>query len=104
MINEFAARRALVANRLAAIPGVRIDAPAGAFYAFPNVSDATNAAGITSAQLAAKLLNEYGVALLPGTAFGAAGEGFLRLSFATGRADLDKALTLVHECFTSLAS
>ncbi len=104
MINEFAARRALVSDRLAAIPGVRIDAPAGAFYAFPNVSEAINAAGITSAQLASKLLHEYGVALLPGTAFGAAGEGYLRLSFATGRADLDKALTLVRDCFCSLAS
>ncbi|HEY8795996.1 MAG TPA: pyridoxal phosphate-dependent aminotransferase [Gemmatimonadaceae bacterium] len=104
MINEFAARRTLVTERLAAIPGVRIDAPAGAFYAFPNVSEATSAAGITSAQLASKLLHDYGVALLPGTAFGAAGEGHLRLSFATGRADLDKALTLVHNCFQSLAS
>jgi aspartate aminotransferase len=104
MINEFAARRQLVSERLAAIPGVRIDAPAGAFYAFPDVSAVTEAAGITVAQLASKLLHEYGVALLPGTAFGAAGEGYLRLSFATGRADLDRALTLVHDCFTSLAS
>lgn len=104
MINEFAARRTLVTDRLSAIAGVRITAPAGAFYAFPDVSEATNAAGITAAQLATKLLQEYGVALLPGTAFGAAGEGHLRLSFATGRADLDKALTLVHECFRSLAS
>jgi aspartate aminotransferase len=104
MIREFAARRQLVSDRLAAIPGVRIDAPAGAFYAFPNIAEATRAAGITSAQLATKLLHEYGVALLPGTAFGAAGEGHLRLSFATGRADLERALTLVHECFTSLQS
>ncbi|MEO6209160.1 MAG: pyridoxal phosphate-dependent aminotransferase [Gemmatimonadaceae bacterium] len=104
MINEFAARRTLVTGRLSAIAGVRITAPAGAFYAFPDVSEATNAAGITAAQLATKLLQEYGVALLPGTAFGAAGEGHLRLSFATGRADLDKALTLVHECFRSLSS
>ena len=104
MINEFAARRELISDRLAAIPGVRIDAPAGAFYAFPNVSAATSAAGINASQLAAKLLNDYGVALLPGTAFGPGGEGHLRLSFATGRADLDRALTLVHECFTSLQS
>jgi aspartate/methionine/tyrosine aminotransferase len=104
MIHEFAARRALVSERLAAIPGVSIDAPAGAFYAFPNVSEATRAAGITSAQLASKLLHDFGVALLPGTAFGAGGEGHLRLSFATGRADLERALTLVHECFQSLAS
>lgn len=104
MISEFAARCQLVSERLAAIPGVRIDAPAGAFYAFPDVSAITRAAGITVAQLASKLLHEYGVALLPGTAFGAAGEGYLRLSFATGRADLERALTLVHQCFTSLAT
>ena len=104
MIAEFTARRQLVAERLAAIPGVRIAAPAGAFYAFPNVSAVTQRAGISAAQLASKLLKEYGVALLPGTAFGPAGEGYLRLSFATGRADLDRALTLVHECFTALAS
>jgi aspartate aminotransferase len=104
MIAEFAARRQLVAERLAAIPGVRIDAPTGAFYAFPDVSAITTAAGISAAQLATKLLLEYGVALLPGTAFGAAGEGYLRLSFATGRADLERALARVHECFTSLRS
>jgi aspartate aminotransferase len=104
MIAEFAARRQLVAERLEAIPGVRIAAPAGAFYAFPDVSAITAAAGITAAQLATKLLLEYGVALLPGTAFGAAGEGYLRLSFAAARADLDRALALAHECFTSLAS
>jgi aspartate aminotransferase len=104
MIAEFAARRELVAERLAAIPGVRIAAPAGAFYAFPDVSAVTRAAGISAAQLASKLLTEYGVALLPGTAFGAAGEGYLRLSFATGRADLDRALALVRECLTSLPS
>jgi aspartate aminotransferase len=104
MIAEFAARRQLVSERLAAILGVRMSAPAGAFYAFPDVSAITTAAGITAAQLAAKLLLEYGVALLPGTAFGAAGEGYLRLSFATGRTDLERALALVHECFTSLSS
>jgi aspartate aminotransferase len=104
MIAEFAARRELVAERLAAIPGVRIAAPAGAFYAFPDVSVVTRGAGISAAQLASKLLTDYGVALLPGTAFGAAGEGYLRLSFATGRADLDRALALVRECLTSLPS
>jgi aspartate aminotransferase len=104
MIAEFVARRQLVSERLAAIPGIRIAPPAGAFYAFPDVSAIANAAGLSAAQLASKLLLEYGVALLPGTAFGAAGEGYLRLSFATGRADLERALTLVHECFTSLPS
>jgi aspartate/methionine/tyrosine aminotransferase len=104
MIDEFAARRQLISERLSAIPGVRVNAPAGAFYAFPDVSAAIEAAGIDAAQLASRLLNDYGVALLPGTAFGAGGEGHLRLSFATGRSDLDRALTLVHECFSSLQS
>jgi aspartate/methionine/tyrosine aminotransferase len=104
MINEFAARRQLISERLSAIPGVRINAPAGAFYAFPDVSAAIEDAGINVAQLASRLLNDYGVALLPGTAFGPGGEGHLRLSFATGRSDLDRALTLVHECFSSLQS
>ena len=104
MIAEFSARRQLVSERLASIPGVRIDAPAGAFYAFPDVSAITQAAGITAAQLASKLLQEYGVALLPGTAFGAAGEGHLRLSFATGRADLEKAIALLRECCANLTS
>jgi aspartate aminotransferase len=102
MIDEFAARRQLISERLSSIPGVRINAPAGAFYAFPDVSAATEAAGTNVAQLASTLLHDYGVALLPGTAFGPGGEGHLRLSFATGRSDLDRALTLVHECFTSL--
>jgi aspartate/methionine/tyrosine aminotransferase len=102
MIAEFAARRALVADRLSAIPGVRMRAPAGAFYAFPDVSAITNAAGVSAAQLADTLLANYGVALLPGTAFGAAGEGHLRLSFAASRADLDRALTIIARCFGTL--
>jgi aspartate aminotransferase len=102
MIAEFAARRALVAERLASIPGVRMRAPAGAFYAFPDVSSITNASAITAAQLADTLLQNYGVALLPGTAFGSAGEGHLRLSFAASRADLDRALTIVARCFGTL--
>jgi aspartate aminotransferase len=103
MVAEFASRRALISERLAAIPGVRMRAPAGAFYAFPDVSAITTAAGITSQQLASTLLQEYGVALLPGTAFGAAGEGHLRLSFATGRTDIERALALVRECLGALA-
>lgn len=102
MIAEFAARRALVAERLAAIPGVRMHAPAGAFYAFPDVSAITSASGITAAQLADTLLQNYGVALLPGTAFGAGGEGHLRLSFAASRSDLDRALTIIARCFGTL--
>jgi aspartate aminotransferase len=60
--------------------------PAGAFYAFPDVSGVLEASGLTSPQLADRLLEEHGVALLPGTGFGAAGASHLRISFA-GTAD-----------------
>ena len=54
--------------------------PHGAFYVFPSIQST----GLTSRDFAVRLLNEYGVACVPGTAFGACGEGFLRCSYATG--------------------
>ncbi len=88
MRTEFSARRDLVVTGLNAIDGVSCRTPGGAFYAFPNVS----ALGLGSDELADGLLREAGVACLPGTAFGAAGEGFLRLSYANSRANLELAL------------
>jgi aspartate aminotransferase len=85
---EFRARRDLVVAGLAALPGVTCRVPHGAFYAFPNVE----AVPLQTAVLAERLLDEAGVALLSGTAFGAAGEGHLRLSYATSRARLAEGL------------
>jgi aspartate aminotransferase len=79
MVNEFRVRRDLVVDGLNAIPGFRCIRPAGAFYAFPSVAGT----GFASRELATRLLEEAGVALLDGAAFGAAGTGFVRLSFAT---------------------
>jgi aspartate aminotransferase len=84
MLEEFRRRRALVVEGLNAIPGVRCLAPGGAFYAFPRV----DVPGLSSKEVADSLLTEEGVALLPGTAFGAQGEGFLRLSFANSQSEL----------------
>jgi aspartate aminotransferase len=84
MVAEFRARRALVVNGLNAIPGVCCANPPGAFYAFPNVT----VPGMTSAQLADQLLDEAGVVTLPGTGFGAEGEGYLRLSYANSQPNL----------------
>jgi len=64
---------------LNSLPGFRCRTPQGAFYAFPNIS----ATGMTSSDLANIILEEAGVALLPGSAFGEHGEGYLRLSYAT---------------------
>jgi len=97
MVGELHRRRDQVVGALRAIPGVRCAAPCGAFYAFPDVSDALARTGLTAPQLAHRLLEEHGVALLPGNGFGAAGASHLRISFA-GTADA------VRDGLTRLAS
>ncbi len=84
----FRKRRDLVVDGLNAIPGITCRRPKGAFYVFPNITGT----GKTSREFADLLLNEYGVAALSGTAFGAAGEGYLRLSTANSEENLHKAL------------
>jgi aspartate aminotransferase len=91
--DRFRRRRDLMVRGLNAIPGVRCPMPQGAFYAFPNVQ----AFGRSAAELADYLLEEAGVAVLPGTAFGRHGEGYLRLSYANSLENIEKALErMVH--------
>ena len=66
MVVEFRARRDLIVDGLNAIPGIRCLRPTGAFYAFPDISGT----GLTGAELAERLLQEAGVCVLAGTAFG----------------------------------
>jgi aspartate aminotransferase len=93
MIEEFRARRELVVDGLNALPGVSCVKPAGAFYAFPNISRT----GLTARVLQDRLLNEVGVALLAGTAFGEHGEGYLRVSYANSQDNLRAALAHMHD-------
>jgi aspartate/methionine/tyrosine aminotransferase len=88
VVAEYQRRRDFLVSGLNAIPGVRCRLPQGAFYVFPNVM----AFGQKSDALAEYLLNEASVATLPGTAFGANGEGYLRLCFAASMDDLGLAL------------
>jgi aspartate aminotransferase len=88
MVEEFRARRDLVVKGLNDIPGVKCLMPAGAFYAFPDIS----ATGLTGAELADRLLKEGGVSVLAGTAFGQVGKYHLRLSYANSRENLQEAL------------
>ena len=88
MVEEFRARRDLVVDGLNAIPGVRCLRPAGAFYVFPEVSGT----GLTGVELADRLLNEAGVSVLAGTAFGGVGVNHIRLSYATSRENISEAL------------
>ena len=87
----FRSRRELIVSGLNAIEGITCVMPKGAFYAFPNITSS----GLTSKQFADSLLDDYGVAGIAGTSFGAAGEGYLRLSYANSEANLAKALDRV---------
>jgi aspartate/methionine/tyrosine aminotransferase len=98
MLREFRARRELVVTGLAALPGVTCRVPHGAFYAFPNVESVP----LTADVLAERLLEEAGVALLSGTAFGPAGENHLRLSYATSRERLAEGLSRMFAFLATL--
>jgi aspartate/methionine/tyrosine aminotransferase len=95
---EFMARRRLIIEGLNAIPGVSAVMPHGAFYAFPNVSSF----GRTSAEIADHLLYDAGVCVLAGTAFGAHGEGYVRLSYANSRENITRALERIGESLGKL--
>ncbi len=84
VVKEYKARRDLLVDGLNSIPGVSCQKPQGAFYVFPNVK----AFGMKSNDLADYLLDEAGIAVLPGTSFGDHGEGYVRLSYSTSRETL----------------
>lgn len=100
MVGEFARRRKLVVEGLNAIEGIACRWPAGAFYAFPNVT----AVGMPSKEFAHHLLHEAGVAVLSGTAFGPAGDGYLRISYANSLPNLQEALRRIAWAAKSVRS
>ena len=84
MVREFRARRDLVVEGLNRVPGIECAVPAGAFYVFPRV----RATGLSGTAFADRLLEEAGVSVLSGRAFGQAGGGHVRISYATSRENL----------------
>ncbi len=93
MVSEFSKRRTAIVRGLNEVPGFRCLAPAGAFYAFPNVTGT----GIPSKELADMLLNEAGVACLNGTGFGKHGEGYIRFSYANSLTNILEAVRRIRE-------
>jgi aspartate/methionine/tyrosine aminotransferase len=93
MNEEFKKRRDYFAERINKIKGFSCKVPHGAFYMFPNITKT----GWKSKPLADALLDQAGVAVLSGTAFGAFGEGYLRFSIANSMENLKKALDRVEE-------
>ena len=97
MREEYNGRRRYVLERFKEM-GLSCFEPFGAFYAFPCIRDL----GMTSDEFATKLLQTKKVAVVPGTAFGACGEGFLRISYAYSLDDLRIALDRVAEFVTEI--
>ena len=98
MREEFLKRRDVVVEGLRSIPGVTCPMPEGAFYAFPGIAGT----GLTSAEFEAKALQEAGVAVLSGSAFGGYGDGCVRLSYANSIENIRRAIERLREMVESV--
>jgi aspartate/methionine/tyrosine aminotransferase len=98
MVAEFRKRREIIVEGLNRIKGVTCKKPKGAFYVFPNITGT----GMRSKELSDYLLNEVGVAVLPGTSFGNYGEGYLRISFANSVENIKEALRRIEAALEKL--
>jgi aspartate/methionine/tyrosine aminotransferase len=88
MVEQYAARGKKFSAGLNQIPGFRCLPPEGAFYAWVNVADT----GLSAEEVCRIMLEEGGVAAIPGAAFGSSGKQFVRFSFASSMETLDEAV------------
>ncbi|MGE5766346.1 MAG: aminotransferase class I/II-fold pyridoxal phosphate-dependent enzyme, partial [Bacteroidota bacterium] len=93
MMAAFDMRRRVIHRALNALPGVSCVDPAGAFYAFPNIAGT----GIPAKALEVDLLEKAGVATIAGTSFGRYGEGYLRLSYANSKENIEAAMARIAD-------
>ncbi len=98
MCAEYQHRRDRMLELVNAIPGVHAQKPQGAFYVFPNVKSY----GLSSKEIASRLIDEAGVAVLAGTDFGAGGEGYIRLVYAVSMEVIEEGLEKITGWFRSL--
>jgi aspartate aminotransferase len=94
MRQAFDSRRKLMLALVSDIPGVRCVEPQGAFYVFPDVSEAMQGRWETTDALAADVLEQAGVAVVSGESFGT--PGYLRLSYATGEAEIERGVERIR--------
>jgi aspartate aminotransferase len=97
MVAEFARRRDQFARGLNSIPGFRCQPPEGAFYAWVDITGT----GISAESLCRILLEEAGVAAIPGAAFGDEGKDFVRFSFASSTETLQEAIRRIQKVSTA---
>jgi len=98
MVTEYQRRRDRMVELVNAIPGVHAQKPQGAFYVFPNVK----AYGLSSKEIATRLIGEAGVAILAGTDFGSGGEGYIRLVYAVSMETIEEGVEKIAAWFKSL--
>ena len=98
MVAEYQRRRDRMLELVNLIPGVHAQKPQGAFYVFPNVKSY----GLSSKEIATRLIDEAGVAILAGTDFGCEGEGYLRLVYAVSMDMIEEGLEKIAAWFKSL--
>ena len=97
MVAEYDRRRKILISEFKKM-GISCYEPKGAFYVFPNISQF----GLSSEQFAEKLLFEYNCAVVPGSAFGKCGEGFVRISYAYSLDHLYKGLECIRKMISEL--
>ncbi|MGA8765338.1 MAG: aminotransferase class I/II-fold pyridoxal phosphate-dependent enzyme, partial [Candidatus Sulfotelmatobacter sp.] len=97
MVGEFARRRKEFAAALNRIPGFHCEPPDGAFYAWVNI----RGTGVSAEEVCHILLEDAGVAAIPGAAFGPAGKDFVRFSFASSMANLQEAVARIMKVSTA---
>jgi len=97
MVAEFRARRDLAMKEVAKIDRLSTDRPSGAFYVFPKVD-----VRLDSATLCERILKEASVAVTPGSAFGEAGEGHIRISYAASRETIQEGVRRIGEVLAKL--
>ena len=98
MAQEFSERKTLIVEGLRSNKGIRCPEPEGAFYVFPNISET----GLSSNDFEDRALNEAGGALLAGSAFGEFGEGYVRLSYANSKENIEIAINNLDKFVNSL--
>ena len=93
MMEKFDQRRKLIVDGLNSIKGIQCSLPGGAFYAFPDISGT----GMNGKEFVKKCLNEAGVAIVPGTAFGKNAINYVRFSFAASKENISMALDRINK-------
>lgn len=88
MTEAYNKNRLMIIEAVREIPKLSMATPKGAFYAFVNISET----GMSSEEFAVKLLKETGVVVVPGSAFGKAGEGYIRISYVAGEEEMKEGL------------